>query len=114
MNIVYPSETYLDSSVPVDNDNPQIPGYSSVRADQGGVVLVYCKSYLSLKLMDVKYLLECISFNLRIRRNICKFLSLYRLPSQSRDESETFLLNLELSIGHMADKPVYDNCSWRF
>ena len=33
MGIIYFSETYLDSSVPVDDNNLQIPGYSSVRTD---------------------------------------------------------------------------------
>ena len=33
MDILCLSETYLDSSVPLDDDNLQIPGYSSVRTD---------------------------------------------------------------------------------
>ena len=51
MDIVFLSETYLDSSVPTDDENLQIPGYSSVRADhpsnakRGGVLVNY-KSYL--------------------------------------------------------------------
>ena len=40
-------------------------------------------------------------------RKICKFLSLYRSPSQNRDEFEKFLKNLELSIDYMADKNPY-------
>ena len=99
MDIVYLSETYLDSSVPTDYDNFQIPGYSSVRADhpsneKRGGVLVYYKSYLRLLLIDVKYLYECINFELRIGGKICKFLSIYRSPSQNRDEFEKFLENL--------------------
>ena len=35
-------------------------------------------SHLHLKLIDVKYLHEYISFKLRIRGKTCKFLSLYR------------------------------------
>ena len=33
MGIICLSETYLDSSVPIDDDNLQIPGYNSSRAD---------------------------------------------------------------------------------
>ena len=109
MNIVCLSETYLDSSVPTDVDNLQILGYSSIRADhpsntKRGGVLVYYKRYLPLKLIDVKYIHECINFELKIGGKICKFLSLYGSPSQNRDEFEKFLENLELSIDHMADE----------
>ena len=50
MDIVYLSETYLDSSIPVDDDNLQIPGHGSVGADhpsntKRGGVLVYYKSF---------------------------------------------------------------------
>ena len=37
----------------------------------------------------------------------CKFLSLYRSPSENRDKFEKFLENLELSIDHVADKNPY-------
>ena len=71
MDIACLSETYLDSSAPTDDDNLQIPGYSSVRDDhpsnsKRGGVLVYYKKYLPLKLIDIKYLHECINFELRI------------------------------------------------
>ena len=53
-DIVCLSDTYPDSSVPTDDDNLQIPGYSSFRADhlpnaKGGGVLVCYKHYLPLK-----------------------------------------------------------------
>ena len=59
MNIICLSETYLGSSVPVDDDNLQIPGYSSVRADhpsntKRGGVLTYYKNFLPIKSIDVK------------------------------------------------------------
>ena len=81
MNIVCLSETFLDSSILIDDDNLQIPGYSSVRADhpsntKRGGVLLYCKSFLPIKLIDVNYLNECISFELRIGGKVCKFLTL--------------------------------------
>ena len=43
---------------------------------------------------------------------IYKSLSLYRSPSQNKDDFETFLENLELNIDHMAEKkPSHDGCS---
>ena len=112
MDTVYLSETYLDYFVLTDDGNLKIPGYSSIRADHPsntklGGVLVYYNSYLPSKLIDVKYSHECINFELRIGGNTCKFLSLYRSPSQNRDEFEKFLENLELSIDHMTDKNPY-------
>ena len=112
MDIVCLSETFLDSSISIDDDNLQIPGYSSVRADhpsntKRGGVLLYYKSFLPIKLIDVNYLNECISFELRIGGKVCKLLTLYRSPSQNRYEFETFLDNLELDFGHMADKSPY-------
>ena len=72
-----------------------------------GGVLLYYKSFLPLKLIDVNYSNGCISFELRIGRKVCKFVSLYRSPSQNRDEFETFLDNLVLNFDHMADKNPY-------
>ena len=112
MDIACLSETFLDSSISIDDDNLQIPGYSSVRAEdpsntkQDGVLLYY-NSFLPIKLIDVIYLNECISFELRIGGNVCKFLTLYRSSSQNRDEFETFLDNLELHFDHMTDKNPY-------
>ena len=55
-DIICLSETYLDSSVPADDNNLQIPGYSSVRADhpsntKSGGVLIYYKNFLPVKLI---------------------------------------------------------------
>ena len=60
MDIIRLSETCLDSSVPVDDDNLQIPGESSVRADHSSNikrvgVLIYYKNFLPIKSIDVKF-----------------------------------------------------------
>ena len=99
INIVCLSETFLDSSIPVDDENLQIPGYISVRADhqsnsKSGGVLLYYKRFLPIALINVNYLNECISFELRFGGKVCKLLCLYRSPSQNRDKFETFLDNL--------------------
>ena len=77
-DIVCLSETYLDSSVPTDDDNLQIPGYRSVRTDhpsnaKRGGVLLYYKNCLPLKPIDVKYLPECINSELRIGGKFVRF-----------------------------------------
>ena len=60
-----------------------------------------------MKLIDFKYLNECISFKLRIGGKVCTFLSLYRSLSQNREEFETFLDNLELHFDNTVNKNSY-------
>ena len=67
----------------------------------------YTKSFLPIKLIDVNYLNECLSFELWSGGKVCKFLSLYRSPSHNRDELKTFLDNLELNFDHTTDKSPY-------
>ena len=97
------SETYLDSSIPSDDDNLELPGYNLVRADnptntkRGGVCIYYHNS-LPLKVIDIQLLNECINFEIRIGGKLCSFLCLYRSPSQTRDIFETFANNFELTL----------------
>ena len=49
-------------------------------------------------LESVKYLQESISLELRIGGKCCKFNCLYRSPSQTQDEFETFLKNFESTL----------------
>ena len=80
------SETYLDSSIPSDDDNLELPGYNLVLADdptntkRGGVCIYYHNS-LPLKVIDIQFLNECINFEKRISRKLCSFLCLYRSSS---------------------------------
>ena len=69
--------------------------------------MLYYKIFLPIKLIDVNYLNECISFELRIEGKVSKLLTLYRSPSQNRDEFETFLDYVELNFDHMVGKNPY-------
>ena len=76
MDVKCLSETYLDSSILVDDDNLQIPGYNSFLADHAsstkyGGVLIYHKNFLPIKLIDVKYLHESLKFQVIIGGKIC-------------------------------------------
>ena len=60
-NIICLSETYLDSSTVLGDDSLEIPGYILVRCDHStntkrGGVCVYYKSYLPLKVLNMKHL----------------------------------------------------------
>ena len=95
-DIICLSETYLGSSVPVDDDNLELTGYSSVRADYPSNrkrrgVLKYYKNFIPINLIDVKYLHESLNFELIIGGNIFNILSLYRSHSQNKDDFDIFL-----------------------
>ena len=66
--------------------------------------MIYYKNFLPTKLIDVKYLHEYLNSELRIGGNISTFLPFYTSPSQSEDDFETFLENLELNFDHMAER----------
>ena len=97
------SETYLDSTISSNDSNLIIPGYDLYRADnpsnvKHGGICIYYKSYLPLKVTNIQYLQECINFEMKIGEKLCNFVALYRSPSQSKDEFETFAKNRELNL----------------
>ena len=87
----------------------EITGYNLVRSDhpantkRGGVCLYY-KTCLPLRVLDIQYLNECINFELKIGDKLCTFVALYRSPSQSLDNFETFIDNFELNLETLSRK----------
>lgn len=78
--------------------------WTSSNTKRGGVLIHY-QNFLSIKLIDPKYLHKSLNFQLRIIGKVCKFVSLYRLPSQNKDDfEETYLENLELDFDSMTEK----------
>ena len=57
---------------------------------------------MCLKVLGIQLLQECINFEIKIAYKTCNFISLYRSPSQSKDEFESFADNLELNINSTA------------
>ena len=91
------------ASPKLDDENLEIPGYNLVKENhpsnsKRGEVCVYYKSSLPFRVINVKYLQESISFELRIGGKCCKIIYLYRSPSQTHDEFGTFLKNFELTL----------------
>ena len=102
-DIICLSETYLDASTTSDDDNLAISGYNLIRSDhpsnnKRGDVCIYYKNFLTLRVLSIQYLQECINFELNIGGKICNVISLYRSPSQTQDEFEKFIDNLELNL----------------
>ena len=104
-DIIGLSETYLDASI------WQFGGtrvhFSTCRQSnntkRGGVCIYYLNS-LPLKVLDIKFLNECINFEIIIGGKMCNFLYLYRSPSQTRDIFETFTDNVELTLDTLTNK----------
>ena len=71
------------------------------------VACLHYKCSLPLKVIDISYLQECINFEVKIGDKTCNFLSLYRSPSQTRDEFENFIKNVGLNLEHIANKKPF-------
>ena len=52
----------------------------------------------TLKLINIHYLNECITFVIKLGDKICNFVSSYRSPNQSEDDFENFCNNFELTL----------------
>ena len=111
-DIICLSGTYLNFSIPYDDDNVKIPEYNLIRADhpsedKRGGICIYYKHTLPLKVLDIHILQECINFEIKIENKLCNFIVLYRSPSQSQDTFESFIDNLELNIDAIVAKDPY-------
>ena len=69
-----------------------------------GGVSIYYKDSLSIKMLNINYLQECICFDLKIGSKLCTIVSLYRSPSQSADEFNNFLNKLNLTMESITQK----------
>ena len=74
-----------------------------IRADhppgnRRGGVCIYYKESLPIKMLNIYYLQECICFDLKIGNKLCTITSLYRSPSETADEFDNFLNNLNLTL----------------
>ena len=60
-----------------------------------------------LAFKSLRHLNECINFELKIGDKFCTFLALYRSPSQSQDNFETFIDNFELNLETLSRKNTF-------
>ena len=60
---------------------------------------------IPLKVLDIQFLNESISFEIKFIGKVCNFLCLYRSPSQTRDTFE----NLELMLDTLTNKNIFLN-----
>ena len=102
VDILCPSETFRNSDI-CDDDNLQLPGFSLIRADhpsdtKRGGLCIYYRNFLPLKLINIHYLKEYITFVIKLGDNISNFLSLCRSSNLSEDDFENFRNNFELTL----------------
>ena len=93
------SETFLNSSIPPNNERLYIEGYKLIRADnysdsKKGSASIHYKEFLAVRSAEVKNLNECVIFEVYIKNKKGYLVSLYRSPSQTRDEFDLFLYKL--------------------
>ena len=102
-DIICLSETYLMSTTNINDENFKIPGHIMYRVNhpsdvKRGGVCNYYKTMLPLKVLSTSFLQECINFEVSIGNKKCRFIYLYRTPSQSQDEFHYSLTNLEMNL----------------
>ena len=104
IDIICLSKTYLDSSIPSDDDNLELPGCNLVDTDNPTNTKRGSVNSLPLKLIDIQFLNERINFEIRIGGKLCRFLCLYRSPSQTQYTFETFFDNFQLTLDAIINK----------
>ena len=83
VDILCLSETFLNPNISCDGSNLQLPGSDLIRADhpsntKRGGVCIYYRNLLPLKLINIHYLNECVSFEIKLGERIYNLVSLYR------------------------------------
>ena len=78
IDIICLSETFLDSSIPIDDNRLSIPGYSMMRADhpsntkRGGVCLYYKEHLPIIRRDDISNLQECLVTEITVKNKRCR------------------------------------------
>ena len=95
------SESYLDSTVPLDDNSLSLNGYNLTRADHPDNVCMYYKENLSLRIISTSYFDQCLLCEVTCQNEKGYIAVIYRSPSQSCSEFEDFLFNLEKLINQI-------------
>ena len=96
IDIICLSETYVDSSIPIDDNRLSISGHSMMRVDypsntKGGQVCLYYKEHLPIIRRDgIFNLQEWLVTEITVKNKRCFLACLYRSPSQNREEIQSF------------------------
>ena len=101
-DIICPSESFLDSSILTKNNNLKVNGYKIVRTDHPNnvkrgymCVRAYVKESLPIRNFSNSCSSECLTLEVTISNKKGYVITLYRPPSQTSDEFQSFISNLE-------------------
>ena len=102
-DVIYLSESYLDSSIASDNDDLNINGYNLYRINRPnnikrGGVCAYIRESLPVRCLSSIYLQECLILKISVNNKKSYVVSLNRSSSQTPDEFDPFINNLEKLI----------------
>ena len=97
------SESYLDSSISPDSEQLNIESHKLIGNDHPGNVrtrgvCAYFRDSLPIRFISKSHLNECLILEVSVSNEKGYAVSLYRSPSQTFDEFEVFLSNLEKLI----------------
>ena len=99
-NFVCVSETFLNSSFESNDKDLMIEGYNLIQSDhpsntKRGGVCIYYKESLAVRIVNITSLIECLVCEVTIQNKKGYVAVVYRSPSQSTSEFESFLSGLE-------------------
>ena len=95
------SETYLDSTTP--NNLIEIEGYKLIRTDHPDIikrcgVCIYYKESLPVRVISTPYFKEALLLEMSYNNKKVMVSVIYRSSSQTNDEFDTFLFDLQLLL----------------
>ena len=102
IDIICLSETFLDSSIPIDDNRLSIPGYSMMRADhpsntkRDGVCLYYKEHLPIIRRDKISNLQECLVTEITLKNKRCFLTRLCRSPSQNCEQIKSFCDSLDV------------------
>ena len=108
-DILFISETHLDSSVSKGDNALSIEGYSVIQADHSsntkrGGVCIYYNDKISVRQKSNISLPECLACKIVIGKKKGYVITLYHSPSQNQGEFQHFLLSIENLLGNIRNQ----------
>ena len=111
INLFCLSETYLDSSISIEEKSLIIDDYKLLCAEhprytRRGWVCIYHKEAISVQVLKVSHLPECLVCEVSIQNKRGLFVTPYRSPSQSHNCFQTFLKEFEKLLSSITKKEL--------
>ena len=106
------SETYFDSSISIEEKSLIIDDYKVLCAEhprytRRGWVCIYHKEAISVQVLKVSHLPECLVCEVSIQNKRGLFVTPYRSPSQNQNCFQTFLKEFEKLLSSITKKELF-------